>query len=155
MPLIADRTLDPVGVRGLPGAEGAPVADVRSIRRSPTSLVAILKDAKVSVSNDLEEVSCSACSALPCTHISASPIAGVRKRVPVTEPRRLGLVDRLLSAPGWKDADDFVSDFLKGASGEVDVRDDGSLDVKLAAQGRSATVSISADEAPGFLWNLP
>ena len=75
MPLIADRTLDTVVAKDIPGAEGAPVADVRSIRRSPTSLIAYLRDAKVSVSNDFEEITCNACALLPCRHVAAALLA--------------------------------------------------------------------------------
>ena len=155
MALIPDRTLDTVVAKDIPGADGAPVADVRSIRRSPTSLIAYLRDAKVSVSNDFEEITCNACPALPCPHVAAALLAWVRRRVPVTEPKKLGLVDRLLQGPGWKDADDFVGDFLKGATGEVDVRADGTLDVRLKTGGRAAAITVPAGAAPQFLWNLP
>jgi len=105
MALIPDRTLESVTASDIPGAETAPVASVREIRRSPTTLIARLGVVRVSISADLEEADCSACSTLPCLHFSAALLAWVRKRVPVREPKRLGLVDRLLSSPGWKNAD--------------------------------------------------
>jgi SNF2 family DNA or RNA helicase len=155
MALIADRTLDTVAVKDIPGADGAPVSDVRSIRRSPTSLIAYLKDAKISVSNDFGEVTCNACASTPCPHVAAALVAWVRRRVPVTEPKKLGLVDRLLQGPGWRDSDDFMGDFMKGALGELDVRPDGSIEVRLARGGRRATVTVPPDDAPALLWNLP
>ena len=126
MALIPDRTLETVTAADIPGAETAPVSSVREIRRSPTALLARMKDARVTVSADFEEAECTACPTTPCPHFSAALLAWVRKRVPVREPRRLGLVDRLLSSPGWKNADHFASDYFKGAAGEVDVKADGS-----------------------------
>ncbi|HXX94855.1 MAG TPA: hypothetical protein VEN81_14605, partial [Planctomycetota bacterium] len=155
MALVADRTLDTVAVKDIPGAEGAPVAEVRSIRRSPTSLIGYLKDAKVSVSNDLEEVTCNACASTPCAHVAAALVAWIRRRVPVSEPKKLSLVDRLLQGPGWKDSDDFVGDFLEGAQGEVDVRADGSIALRLVRGARRATLEVPLEDAPGLLWNLP
>src|SRR5579864_9002249 len=121
MPLIPDRTLESVTASDIPGAATAPVGTVREIRRSPTALVARMKDARVTISADFEEADCTACPALPCPHFSAALLAWVKKRVPVRAPKRLGLVDRLLSSPGWKDADHFAEDYFKGAAGEVDV----------------------------------
>src|SRR5215470_18861011 len=125
MALIPDRTLESITAADIPGAETAPVASVREIRRSPTALTARMKDARVSVSADFEEAECSACATLPCPHLSAALLAWVKKRVPVRQPKRLGLVDRLLSSPGWKNADHFAADCFKGAAGEVDVKPDG------------------------------
>ncbi|HEV3029803.1 MAG TPA: SNF2-related protein, partial [Planctomycetota bacterium] len=122
---------------------------------SPTALVARMKDARVTISADFEEADCTACPALPCPHFSAALLAWVKKRVPVRAPKRLGLVDRLLSSPGWKDADHFAHDYFRGASGEVDVHPDGSLEIRLQAGRRQATFELPADDAPGFLWNLP
>ncbi len=155
MALIPDRTLDTVTLHDIPGAADAPVDAVREIRRTPTALTARLSDARVTVSADLEEAACSACPEAPCPHAIAALVAWVKKRVPVKKPKRLGLVDRLLSGPGWKDVDDFVSDFLRGASGTADLRPDGSLEVRIESGARSAVVSVPADEAPAFLWNLP
>jgi len=166
MGFIADRTLDSVTIADIPGAADAPAADVREIRRTPTALAARLKDARVTIAADFDDASCTACvpvrlAAAPsgqapcCPHVAAALVAWVRKRVPVREPKRLGLVDRLLAGPGWASADDFVTDFLKGATGDVDLCADGSLLVRLSARGRSATVTIPCDEAPAFLWNLP
>src|SRR5204862_3277619 len=136
----------------IPGAETAPVASVREIRRSPTALTARMKDARVSISADFEDAECSACPTIPCPHFSAALLAWVRKRVPVREPKRLGLVDRLLSSPGWKNADHFAEDYFKGATGEVDVHSDGSLAIHLSAGRRKATFELPADDAPSFLW---
>src|SRR6188768_1443075 len=155
MALIPDRTLETVTASDIPGAETAPVASVREIRRSPTALTARMKDARVSISADFEDADCSACPTLPCPHFSAALLAWVKKRVPVREPKRLGLVDRLLSSPGWKNADHFAADYFNGASGEVDVKADGSLQVRLRAGKRSALFELPAEDAPSFLWNLP
>jgi len=155
MALIPDRTLESVTASDIPGAETAPVATVREIRRSPTTLIARLGAVRVSISADLEEAECSACPTIPCPHYSAALLAWVKKRVPVREPKRLGLVDRLLSSPGWKNADHFSADYFKGAAGEVDVNADGSLEIRLSAGKRSATFKLPADDAPSFLWNLP
>ncbi|HVR87794.1 MAG TPA: DEAD/DEAH box helicase [Planctomycetota bacterium] len=155
MPLIPDRTLESVTASDIPGAATAPVGTVREIRRSPTALVARMKDARVTISADFEEADCTACPALPCPHFSAALLAWVKKRVPVRAPKRLGLVDRLLSSPGWKDADHFAQDYFRGASGDVDVQADGSLVIRLRAGRRQATFELPADDAPGFLWNLP
>src|SRR6187549_1382673 len=155
MALIPDRTLETVTAADIPGAETAPVSSVREIRRSPTALMARMKDARVTVSADFEEAECTACPTVPCPHYSAALLAWVKKRVPVREPRRLGLVDRLLSSPGWKNADHFAADYFKGAAGEVDVKADGSLEVRLSAGKRSAKFELPADDAPSFLWNLP
>jgi superfamily II DNA or RNA helicase len=155
MPFVPDRTLDTLTAADVPLAD-APLDDVRELRRTPTSLVARLRDARVTVTADLGEASCSRCPAAPCPHVWAALLAWARKRVPVKTPKKLGLVDRLLSDPGWKDANQFVSEYLYGASGEADVRPDGSLDVRLAAaNGRTAQITVPADEAPAFLWNLP
>jgi superfamily II DNA or RNA helicase len=155
MAFIPDRTLESITAADIPGAETAPVASVREIRRSPTALTARMKDARVSISADFEDVECSACPTVPCPHLSAALLAWVKKRVPVREPKRLGLVDRLLSSPGWKNADHFAADYFSGASGEVDVKPDGSLQVRLRAGKRSALFELPADDAPSFLWNLP
>jgi superfamily II DNA or RNA helicase len=155
MALIPDRTLETVTASDIPGADTAPVAAVREIRRSPTSLMARMKDARVTVSADFEEAECSACPTLPCPHFSAAILAWVKKRVPVREPKRLGLIDRLLTSPGWKNADHFASDYFKGAAGEVDVKADGSLQIRLTAGKRTALFELPADDAPSFLWNLP
>jgi superfamily II DNA or RNA helicase len=155
MAFIPGKTLDSLAVADIAGADAAPVDDVREIRRTPTLLIARLGAVRVTVSADFEESSCSACAGTPCPHVTAALVAWARKRVPVTRPKRLELVDRLLSAPGWKHADDFLSDFLRGAEGEADVRPDGSVEVRLRAHGRSAVVSVPVDEAPAFLWNLP
>ena len=155
MALIPDRTLETVTAADIPGAETAPVSSVREIRRSPTALLARMKDARVTVSADFEEGECSACPTVPCPHFSAMLLAWVKKRVPVREPKRLGLVDRLLSSPGWKNADHFAADYFKGAAGEVDLKTDGSLQIRLTAGKRSALFELPADDAPGFLWNLP
>ncbi|MBI3857275.1 MAG: DEAD/DEAH box helicase family protein, partial [Planctomycetes bacterium] len=155
MALIPDRTLETVTAADIPGAETAPVASVREIRRSPTALMARMKDARVTVSADFEEGDCSSCPSVPCPHFSAALLAWVKKRVPVREPKRLGLVDRLLSSPGWKNADHFAADYFKGAAGEVDVKADGSLQIRLSAGRRSALFELPADDAPSFLWNLP
>jgi superfamily II DNA or RNA helicase len=156
MPLIADRTLDTVSAADLPDAAGAPVSDVREIRRTPTALTARLRDARVTIGADLEEASCSACPQVPCPHVTAALVAWVRKRVPVRKPKRLGLVDRLLSAPGWKGVDAFAAEFLAGAAGEADLRPDGSLELRLSGpNGRRAQLVVPADEAPPLLWNLP
>jgi SNF2 family DNA or RNA helicase len=155
MAIIPDRTLETVTASDIPGADTAPVASVREIRRSPTSLMARMKDARVTVSADFEEAECSACPSIPCPHFSAALLAWVKKRVPVRLPKRLGLVDRLLSSPGWKNADHFAADYFKGATGEVDVKADGSLEIRLSAGKRSARFVLPADDAPAFLWNLP
>jgi SNF2 family DNA or RNA helicase len=155
MALISDRTLESVTASDIPGAETAPVEAVREIRRSPTALIARLGVVRVTVSADLEEAECTACPAVPCPHVSAALLAWVRKRVPVREPKRLGLVDRLLSSPGWKNADHFAEDYFKGAAGEVEVNPDGSLAIRLSAGRRKATFELPADDAPAFLWNLP
>jgi SNF2 family DNA or RNA helicase len=155
MALIPDRTLETVTAADIPGADTAPVASVREIRRSPTALSARMKDARVSVSADFEEAECSACATLPCPHLSAALLAWVKKRVPVRQPKRLGLVDRLLSSPGWKNADHFAADYFQGATGDVDVKPDGSLEIRLRAGRRSALFALPADDAPSFLWNLP
>ncbi len=155
MAFIPGKTLDTLAVRDIAGAEAAPVDDVREIRRTPTLLIARLGSVRVTVSADFEEATCTACAGTPCPHVTAALVAWARKRLPVTQPRRLELVDRLLSAPGWKSADDFISDFLRGAQGEVDVQADGSLEVRVRAHGRSAVIRIPVDEAPAFLWNLP
>jgi superfamily II DNA or RNA helicase len=155
MALIPDRTLESVTASDVPGAATAPVEAVREIRRSPTALMARLKDARVTISADFEEAECTACPTLPCPHFSAALLAWVKKRVPVREPRRLSLVDRLLSSPGWKNADHFAEDYFKGATGEVDLNADGSLSVRLSAGRRRATFELPADDAPAFLWNLP
>jgi len=148
-------TLDSITSADVPCAEGAPVADVREIRRTPTALVARLRGIRVTVWADLSESECTACPATPCAHVAAVLLAWIKGRVKVREPKRLGLVDRLLAGPGWTSADDFIGDALKGATGEVDVRPDGSLDVRLSSRGRTATITLPPDEAPGFLWNLP
>jgi superfamily II DNA or RNA helicase len=155
MALIPDRTLETVTAADIPGAETAPVSSVREIRRSPTALLARMKDARVTVSADFEEAECTACPTTPCPHFSAALIAWVKKRVPVREPKRLGLVDRLLSSPGWTNADHFAADFLRGAVGEVEVQSDGSLQIRLTAGRGSALLELPADDAPAFLWNLP
>src|SRR5262245_60322059 len=155
MAFIPDRTLESVTVADIPGADTAPVATVREIRRSPTALTARMKDARVTVSADFEDAECTACPTLPCPHFSAALVAWVKKRVPVREPRRLGLVDRLLSSPGWKNADHFAADYFKGSAGEVDLKADGSLQIRLSAGRRSALFELPADDAPSFLWNLP
>ncbi len=154
MPLIAGKTLDTLAATDLPGR--TPAADLREIRRSPTVLAARLNGARVTVSADLEEATCSACAEVPCPHVWAALAAWTKGRSRVRKAKRLGLVDRLLSAPGWKDADHFVADFLAGAAGEADVGPDGSVEVRLSApNGRSARLSVPADQAPAFLWNLP
>src|SRR6185295_7073537 len=155
MALIPDRTLETVTAADIPGADTAPVASVREIRRSPTALMARMKDARITVSADFEEGECSACPSVPCPHFSAALLAWVKKRVPVREPKRLGLIDRLLSSPGWKNADHFAADYFKNAAGEVDVKSDGSLQIRLRAGKRSALFELPADDAPSFLWNLP
>jgi superfamily II DNA or RNA helicase len=156
MPLVAEKTLDTLSPSDLPAPEGLPVADVREIRRSPTAITARLKGARVTVSADLEEAACTACAAPPCPHVWATLAAWTRGRSRARKARKLGLVDRLLAAPGWKDADQFVSEFLAGSAGEADLRPDGSVELRLSApNGRSAVVAIPAGEAPGFLWNLP
>ncbi|MBI2932053.1 MAG: DEAD/DEAH box helicase [Planctomycetes bacterium] len=155
MAFIPDKSLDSVTAADIPLAQGAPVDDVREIRRTPTALAARLKGIRVTISADLEEALCSTCPSSPCPHIAAALLAWVKKRVPVREPKRLGLVDRLLLGPGWKNLDDFVADTLQGAIGEADVREDGSLEVRLVARGRTATITLPSDEAPPFLWNLP
>ena len=155
MAFIPDRTLETVTASDIPGAETAPVEAVREIRRSPTTLTARLGAVRVTVSADLEEAECTACPTLPCPHASAALLAWVKKRVPVRQPRRLGLVDRLLGSPGWRNADHFAEDCLKGASGQVDVNPDGSLAIRLSAGRRKATFELPADDAPSFLWNLP
>jgi SNF2 family DNA or RNA helicase len=155
MALIPDRTLETVTASDIPGAETAPVDTVREIRRSPTTLIARLGAIRVTISADLEEAECTACPTIPCPHYSAALLAWVKKRVPVREPKRLGLVDRLLSSPGWKNADHFASDYFKGAAGEVDVKNDGSLEIRLSAGKRSAKFELPVDDAPSFLWNLP
>jgi hypothetical protein len=53
---------------------------------------------------------------VPCPTSSAALLRWVKKRVPVREPSRLGLVDRLLSSPGWKNADHFAADYFQGAA---------------------------------------
>jgi len=154
MPLVADRTLDTVAVADLPA--DAPASDVREIRRSPTTWTARLRDARVVVAADLSEATCSTCPESPCPHVWAALAAWVRKRVPVRKPKKLGLTDRLLSAPGWRDVDQFVSGFLEGASGDVDILPDGSLEVRLrASNGGAARIAVPPDEAPALLWNLP
>jgi superfamily II DNA or RNA helicase len=155
MALIPDRTLETVTASDIPGADTAPVASVREIRRSPTALMARMKDARVTVSADFEEAECSACPSVPCPHFSAALLAWVKKRVPVRTPKRLGLIDRLLSSPGWKNADHFAADYFKDAAGIVDVKSDGSLQIRLSAGKRSAVFELPADDAPSFLWNLP
>ncbi len=155
MAIISDKTLDSVVASDIPNAAGAPVDEVREIRRSPTALIARFRDARVDISADFEEVTCTACAEPACRHVAAALLAWVKKRVPVRVIKRLGLVDRLLSGPGWSNVDDFVTDYLKGATGIVDVRADGSLDVRIDSRGRRASIEISADEAPAFLWNLP
>jgi superfamily II DNA or RNA helicase len=155
MPIIQGRTLESVTLADIPGADKAPVDSVREIRRSPTLLVARLGAVRVSVNADFEEATCSACPVTPCPHICAALVAWVRKRVPVVEPKRLELVDRLLSATGWATTDDFIGDFLRGATGEVDVLSDGQIEARVGAHGRKAVITIPVDEAPGFLWNLP
>jgi superfamily II DNA or RNA helicase len=155
MAFIADRTLDTVTLPDIPGSLTAPVEDVRTLRRSPTALLGYLRNAKVSISADLNDVTCTACPQIPCPHAAAALIAWVKKRVPVTTPKRLGLVDRLLQGPGWKSADDFASDFLRGAQGEATLLPDGSLEVTLQSGGRKARITVPVDDAPGFLWNLP
>src|SRR5476651_1995241 len=155
MALIPDRTLETVTASDIPGAETAPVSTVREIRRSPTTLIARLGAVRVTISADLEEADCTVCPAIPCPHYSATLLAWVKKRVPVREPKRLGLVDRLLSSPGWKNADHFAADYFKGAAGEVDVKADGSLEIRLSAGKRSARFELPPDDAPSFLWNLP
>ncbi|HEX7900000.1 MAG TPA: DEAD/DEAH box helicase [Planctomycetota bacterium] len=155
MPIIQGRTLESVTLPDIPGADAAPVKDVREIRRTPTLLLARLGVIRVSINADFEEATCSVCQITPCPHVSAALVAWVKKRVPVTQPKRLELVDRLLAGAGWKTADDFLGEFLRGATGEVDVRPDGSVEVRVAANGRSALITLPADEAPSFLWNLP
>ena len=49
MAIISDRTLETVTAADIPGADTAPVASVREIRRSPTQLMARMKDARVVV----------------------------------------------------------------------------------------------------------
>ena len=155
MALIPDRTLETVTAADIPGAHTAPLSSVREIRRSPTALLARMKDARVTVSADFEVADCSACSTVPCPHFSAALLAWVQKRVPVRKPKRLGLIDRLLSSPGWKNADHFAADYFKGAAGEADVKPDGSLQIRLTAGKRTAVFNLPADDAPAFLWNLP
>jgi SNF2 family DNA or RNA helicase len=155
MALIPERTLETVTASDIPGAETAPVDTVREIRRSPTTLIARLGAIRVTISADLEDGECTACPTVPCPHYSAALLAWVKKRVPVREPKRLGLVDRLLSSPGWKNADHFAADYFKGAAGEVDVKSDGSLEIRLSAGKRSARFELPVDDAPSFLWNLP
>jgi superfamily II DNA or RNA helicase len=155
MAFIADRTLETVTQEEIPGSDAAPVEDVRTLRRSPTALLGYLRNAKVSISADLEDVTCNVCLEVPCPHAIAALVAWVRKRVPVTVPKRLGLVDRLLQGPGWTSADDFVSDFLKGAEGLADLQPDGSLEVRIESGGRKARITVPPDDAPALLWNLP
>jgi superfamily II DNA or RNA helicase len=155
MPILPDRTLETVSLGDLPGAATAPVDTIREIRRTPTALMARSKDARVVVSADFEEGECSACPALPCPHFEAALVAWIKRRVPVREPKRLGLVDRLLSAPGYRNADDFVSGYFRHATGEVDLAEDGALEVRLEDQRRSAVFRLPVDDAPAFLYNLP
>jgi len=156
MSLIPDRTLDTLVPDDLPPRPGISPAEVREIRRTPTRILARLPGVRLAVSADLEEFECSACPGeSPCPHVWAVLAAWVRKRVPVRKPRRLDLVDRLLSGPGWKDADDFVSDFLRGGSGTADLCPDGSIEVRIVSGLRSAAIRVPTDEAPAFLWNLP
>ncbi len=155
MAFIPGKTLDDLAVSDIPGAAEAPSEAVREIRRTPTLLAARLGAVRVTVGADLEESTCSACPGTPCPHVAAALVAWARKRVPVARPKRLDLVDRLLSVPGWKSADDFVSGFLRGAQGEAEVLPDGSIEVRLRAHGRAALVTVPRDEAPAFLWNLP
>lgn len=155
MALIPDRTLESVTAADLPGSFPVAPESVREIRRTPTALLGRLKDARVTLSADFEEGECSACPRVPCPHFFAVLGAWIRKRVPIRQPKRLGLVDRLLSSPGWKNADHFAADYFKGAAGEVDVRPDGSLEIRLAAGRRRATYELPADDAPAFLYNLP
>jgi superfamily II DNA or RNA helicase len=155
MPVIPDRTLESVSLAEIPGAETAPVDAVREIRRTPTALTARLKDARVVVAADFEEAECSACPAVPCPHFSAALVAWVKGRVPVREPKRLGLVDRLLSAPGFRNANHFVSHFFENAEGVVDLGPDGSLEVRLGDGRRKAVFQLPVDDAPPFLYALP
>ncbi|HYF00166.1 MAG TPA: DEAD/DEAH box helicase [Planctomycetota bacterium] len=155
MAIIAGKSLETVSFDDIPGADKAPVDQVREIRRTPTLLTARLGAIRVTIHADFEEATCTACPMTPCPHVAAALAAWVRKRVPVTQPKRLELVDRLLGGAGWRTADDFVSDFLRGAAGEADVREDGSVEVRVKSGGRSAVVHVPLDEAPAFLWNLP
>jgi superfamily II DNA or RNA helicase len=154
MAILVGKSLDTLTPADVPAVD-VPVSEVREIRRTPTLLAARLGAVRVTVTADLEEATCSACAELPCPHVRAALAAWARKRVPVTTPRRLELVDRLLGGAGWRTADDFVADFLRGASGEADVKADGSVEVRVSRGARSAVVTIPADEAPSFLWNLP
>ncbi len=155
MAILPNRTLETVTLADIPGADTAPVDAVRELRRSPTALMARSKDARVVISADFEEAECSACAELSCPHVSAALVAWLKKRVPVREPKRLGLVDRLLSAPGYRNADAFVSDYFQNATGEVDLAEDGSLEIHLKDERRSAVFKLPVDDAPGFLWSLP
>jgi SNF2 family DNA or RNA helicase len=156
MALIPGKTIDTLAAGDVPGADGAPVDAVREIRRSPTALLGRLKDARVTVSADLEEIACSACPTVPCPHASAVLLAWTQKRVPVRKVPRLGLVDKLLSGPGWSGLDQFLGEFLRGASGDADLRPDGSIEVRLRGpHGREARIGVPVDDAPGFLFRLP
>src|SRR5262245_26063487 len=101
MPIIQGRTLETVSLADIPGADAAPVKDVREIRRTPTLLSARLGVVRVTILADFEEATCSACVVTPCPHVSAALVAWVKKRVPVVQPKRLELVDRLLAGAGW------------------------------------------------------
>ena len=155
MPLLVDKTLETLSARDIPDPGNAPADQVREIRRSPTALTARYRDARVTISADLEEAECSACPSAPCLHVWGALLAWARKRMPVRKLKRLGLVDRLLSGPGWADADDFLADALQGSTGEADLREDGSIDVRLQSRNRRAVVTLPVDDAPAFLWNLP
>ena len=152
MALIPGKTIESLALSDIPDA---PAHEVRELRRSPTALTARFRDARVTIGADLEEADCTACGETLCPHAAAALAAWVRGRVRVRKPKRLGLVDRLLSGPGWSDVEDFVRETVQGAGGEVDVRDDGTLEIRLSARGRTAVLTVPPDEAPVFLWNLP